>query len=144
MINQSFFELNRASTQRIRDLAERLSDAEMLHPVGDYWTVGIALAHLAFWDRRVLYALDMTERDGKLFAPQIDVAVNDLSLPLWAAVPPRSAARLAIETAAELDQRIEQFAPGLLEDMYNFNKRWVVRALHRNEHLDDVDAALKS
>ena len=143
-LDQSFIELNRASTNRMRDLAARLSDAEMQHPVGEHWTVAIALAHLAFWDRRVLYVLDMTERDGALFVPAIDIFVNDLSLPLWAAIPPREAARIAIETSEVLDKRLEDYPPALLEEIYAYNKRWVVRALHRGEHLDEVDAALKS
>ena len=143
-IDQSFIERNRASTERIRALAARLTDAEMQQPVGEHWTVAIALAHLAFWDRRVMYVLDMTERDGALFIPEIDIFVNDLSLPLWAAIPPREAARIAIETAAELDRRLEDFPPALLEEIHTYNKRWVVRALHRGEHLDEVDAALKA
>jgi len=143
-LDRSFIELNRASTNRIRDLAARLSDKEMQHPVGEHWTVAIALAHLAFWDRRVLYVLDMTERDGALFVPAIDIFVNDLSLPLWAAIPPREAARIAIETSEVLDKRLEDYPPALLEEIYAYNKRWVVRALHRGEHLAEVDAALKS
>jgi len=91
----------------------------------------------------VMYVLDMTAKDGKLFIPEIDVFVNDLSLPLWAAIPPREAARIAIETAEYLDQQLEGYPPLLLEEIYNYNKRWVIRALHRNEHLDEVDAALK-
>jgi hypothetical protein len=142
-LDQSFAEHNRASTERIRALAARLSDAEMQRPVGEHWTVAIALAHLAFWDRRVLYVLDLTERDGTLFIPEIDIFVNDLSLPLWAAIPPREAARIAIETAEALDRRLESFPAALLEEIYGYNQRWVVRALHRGEHLDEVDAALK-
>ena len=142
VFDQSFVELNRASTQRIRDLAARLSDAELQHPVGQHWTVAIVFAHLAFWDRRVLYVLDETERAEQLIVPQIDIFVNDLSLPLWAAIPPRDAARIAIETAEILDRRLETFAPALLEEIYNFNKRWVVRSLHRGEHLDEAEAAL--
>ena len=72
-LDRSFVERNRASTDRIRQLVARLSDEEMKRPVGEHWTVSIALAHLAFWDRRVLYVLDMTERDGKLFVPEIDI-----------------------------------------------------------------------
>ena len=53
-LDRSFIALNRASTERIRALAARLSDEEMQHPVGEHWTVAIALAHLAFWDRRVM------------------------------------------------------------------------------------------
>src|SRR5688572_19661512 len=106
-IDQAFVERNRASTSRIRNLAARLTDKELRHPVGEHWTIAIALAHLAFWDRRVLYVLDQTERDGKLVIPEVDIFVNDLSLPLWAAIPPREAARIAIETAEALDSRLE-------------------------------------
>lgn len=142
-MDRSFVELNRASAQRIRALAARLSDGELQHPVGEHWTVAIVFAHLAFWDRRVMYVLDMTERDGKLFAPELDIFVNDLSLPLWAAVPPRVAAQIAIETAETLDKRLEDFAPALLEEIYAYNKRWVIRGLHRGEHLDEAEEALR-
>ena len=141
--DRSFVALNQASTERIRALVARLSDAQMQLPIGEHWTVAIALAHLAFWDRRVMYVLDMTERDGRLFIPEIDVFVNDLSLPLWAAIPPREAARIAIETSEQLDARLEQFPADLCTEIYTYNKRWVVRALHRGEHLDEVDAALR-
>ena len=92
----------------------------------------------------MLYVLDMTEKDGKLFIPEIDIFVNDLSLPLWAAIPPRAAAQIAIETAETLDKRLEDYSPELLEELHNYNKRLVIRALHRGEHLDEADTALKS
>ena len=142
-LDHSFIELNRASTERIRALAARLTDEEMQTKVGEHWTVAIVFAHLAWWDRRVMYVLDMTEKDGRLFIPEIDIFVNDLSLPLWAAIPPRDAARIAIETSETLDKRLEDYSPELLEEIYNYNERWVIRALHRGEHLDEADAALK-
>ena len=142
-MDRSFIEQNRISRERMGSLAERLADEEMLTKVGEHWNIGIVYAHLAWWDRRVMYVLDMTEKDGKLFIPEIDIFVNDLSLPLWAAVPPREAARIAMETADILDKRLEKYSPALLEEIYNYNKRWVIRALHRNEHLDEVVAAVK-
>jgi len=141
-MDRSFIELNRTSKERMRTLADRLSDDEMLTKVGEHWTVGIVYAHIAWWDRRVMYVLDMTEKDGKLFIPEIDIFVNDLSLPLWAAVPPREAVRIAMENAEELDQRLEEYSPALLEEIYNYNKRWVIRALHRNEHLNEAVAVV--
>ena len=141
--DESFVQPNRASTERMRRLLRRLSEDELQSPVGAHWTVAIALAHLAFWDRRVLYALERTAKDGKLLAPSIDLLVNDLSLPLWAAIPPREAARLAIERSDERDKRLEAFPRPLLEEVFNYNKRWVMRSLHRNEHLDEVDRALQ-
>jgi Mycothiol maleylpyruvate isomerase N-terminal domain len=98
-VDRSFVDLNRASTQRMRALAARLSDDELQHPVGQHWTVAIVLAHLAFLDRRALWVLDATERAGTVVNSDYDIFINDLSLPLWAAVPPRAAARIAIETA---------------------------------------------
>ena len=142
-MDRSFIEQNRDSTRRIRSLAERLSDEELLRPVGEHWTVAITLAHLAFWDRRVLFVLDQTERDGRLNAHVINLVVNDINLPLWAAIPPREAARLALESAQALDQRLETYPPEILEEVYAYSNSWVVRAYHRNEHLDEVDAALK-
>ena len=142
-LDTTYSDQNRASTERIRALVTRLSDEDMKTKVGEHWTVSIALAHLAWWDRRVMYVLDMTEKDGKLFVPEIDIFVNDLSLPLWAVIPPRDAARICIETSEALDKRLEEYSPQLLEEIYNHNKRWVVRALHRNEHLDEVDAGLR-
>ena len=143
-LDPNYTQLNRASTERIKQLAASLNDEEMQTRVGEHWTVAIALAHLAWWDRRVMYVLDMTVKNGKLFVPEIDIIVNDLSLPLWAAIPPREAARIAIESSDDLDAQLEAFPQDLLEEIYNYNKRWVVRALHRNEHLNEVDAALKA
>jgi len=143
-MDRSFIELNRISKERMQTLAGRLTDEEMLTKVGEHWTVGIVYAHIAWWDRRVMYVLDMTEKDDKLFIPEIDIFINDLSLPLWAAVPPREAVRIAMETAETLDKRLEEYSQALLEEIYDYNKRWVIRALHRNEHLGEADAALKS
>lgn len=142
-VDPHYNELNRASTERLRTLAGRLTDEQMQTRVGEHWTVAIALAHLAWWDRRVMYVLDMTEKNGTLFVPEIDVFVNDLSLPLWAAIPPRKAAEIAIESSEMLDKQLETCPPALLQEIYEYNKRWVLRSLHRGEHLNEVDAALK-
>jgi hypothetical protein len=141
-LDRSFVELNRASTNRMRALATRLTDAELQHPVGEHWTVAIVFAHLAFLDRRALYVLDATQRAGKVVNPDYDIFVNDLALPLWAAIPPREAARIAIETAEVLDARLESYPPELLELIHAEFRRYVFRAYHRGEHLDEVDAAL--
>ncbi len=142
-MDRSFVEKNRASNERLRLLVGHLTEEQLGRKMGTDWTVAIALAHLAFWDRRVQLVLDGTERDGKLLAVEINVIVNDVLLPIWAAIPVREAARLAIETAQALDQRLETFPPALLEQVNAHNPRWVQRSLHRNEHLDEMDRALK-
>lgn len=141
--DRSFIEKNRTSREHLRALADRLNDEQMQTRVGEHWTVAVVFAHIAFWDRRVMYVLDMTEKQGKVFAPEIDIVVNDLSLSLWLAVPPCEAVRIALETAEALDKRLEEYAPALLEEIYNYNERWVIRALHRNGHLEQAEDALK-
>lgn len=143
-VDPTYIASNRASTARLRALAAGLSDDELGHPVGEHWTVAIALAHLAFWDRRVLHLVDLAERGGAGAFPIIDVSVNDLALPFWAALPPREAVRIAIETSEALDQRLETLPPHLLEMIFTGNPRWAQRGLHRDAHLDEIDAALKA
>ena len=143
-IDPSFVQLNRAATERLRRLVNSLSDEQLQTPMGEHWTVAICLAHFAFWDRRAMYVLDVTQKAGKVVSPDIDTFVNDLSLPLWAAIPPREAARIAVECADACDKHLESFPADLLELIYNDRKRTVVRALHRNEHMDEIDQALKA
>jgi hypothetical protein len=141
--DNSFKERNRASSRRMRNLVASLSNEELSLPVGKSWTVASTFAHIAFWDLRVMHVLDATERDGKLNAPQIDISLNDIALPLWKSVMPRDAAQLAIEVAESLDVRLEKYSPLLLEKVIAHNERWVLRDLHRNAHLDVIEAALK-
>ncbi len=143
-VDRSFVKLNRVATERMRALAARLTDQELQHKVGEHWTVAIVFAHLAFLDRRAHYVLDATEREGRVINPDYDIFVNDLSLPLWAAIPPRRATAIGIEEAESLDKRLETYPADLLELVNAERRRYIFRADHRNEHLDEADAALRS
>lgn len=44
-LDTTHIEQSRASTERIRAMAGRLTDDEMQAKVGEQWTVAIALAH---------------------------------------------------------------------------------------------------
>ena len=142
-MDRSFIELNRASRERMRKLAESLTDEQMQTRVGEHWTVAIVYVHLAWWERRALCVLDMTQQAGKLTYPELDIVINDISLPLWEVIPPREAVRIALESAEAVDQRLETYPVNLLEEVHNLYKRWVFRALHRNEHLDEADETLR-
>lgn len=143
-LDLSFIQLNRAATERLRRLVTGLTDEQLQTRMGEHWTIAICLAHFVFWERRAMYVLEMTQKAGKVVSPDIDIFVNDLSLPLWAAIPPREAARIAVECADACDKQLEAFPRDLLEKVYDDRKRTVVRALHRNEHMDEIDAALKA
>lgn len=142
-LDPNYTQLNRESTNRIKKIASSLTDEQFQTRVGEHWTVTIAFVHLAFWDRRVLATLDQTVKNGKLTVVEVETVVNDLSLPIWSTVPAKEAIKLAIESAEELDNQLEKFPKDLLEEMYEHNKRLVVRALHRNEHLDEMEEALR-
>jgi hypothetical protein len=133
---------NERSTDRIRSIGERLTDDELRHPVGEHWTVAITLAHLAFWDRRALDSLRRSVAANEPAAAVIDVVVNDLSLPQWAAIPPRETVRLALEAAAETDAFVATLDASLAAAVLTASPRVVRRHLHRNEHLDEAEAAL--
>ena len=133
---------NRVATARIRSLAVSLTDDQFRRPVGEHWTVSMVFVHLAFWDRRCLAMLDRIETAGRDTEVDIDLVVNDLSLPIWAAVPPSDATRIAIETAVALDARIGAYPDELAAIVLESHPRWIRRHFHRDEHLDEAEAAL--
>ncbi|HAJ38886.1 MAG TPA: hypothetical protein DCL15_24740 [Chloroflexi bacterium] len=141
--DRTFVERNRAATDRLRTLAATHTDAALQQPVGAHWTAAVALVHLAFWDRRVLALLDAADAAGEVVEMPIDLAVNDISLPLWAAIPPRAAAELAIASAETLDRRLEELPTVRLEQLRARNEHWIDRSLHRHPHLDEIEAALQ-
>jgi len=48
---------------------------------------------------------------------------EEMQHPLWAAIPPRQAARIAVETAEALDRRLEGLPPALIEEIYAYSER---------------------
>ena len=141
-MDRAFVEQNQAATERLKKLVAKLNEKDFGRKVGEHWTVAIALAHIAFWEQRVHLTLDKTEQAGKLVPVEPDIVVNDVMLPLMSIVPGPAAAKLAVEAAETLDKRLAALPEPVLEQLRAYNTRWVVRALHRNEHLDEVDAAL--
>jgi hypothetical protein len=133
---------NHAATERIRSLAGSLTDEQFRRPVGEHWTVAMVFVHLAFWDRRCLAMLDRIEAAGRDTEVDIDLVVNDLSLPIWAAVPPHDATRIAIETAEALDARIDGYPDDLAAIVLESHARWIRRHYHRDEHLGEAEAVL--
>ena len=135
---------NHAATARIRALRASLTDDQFRLPVGEHWTVAMVFVHLAFWDRRCLAMFDRIEKAGHDTEVDIDLVVNDLSLPIWAAVPPHDATRIAMENAEALDARIDGYPSELISLVLDSHPRWVRRHFHRDEHLDEAEAALEA
>jgi len=129
--------------ERLRALIARLSDQDLSRPLADGWTVAAILAHLAFWDYRALLLIRRWKQTGVQPSP-IDVdTVNDAMLPLLVAVPPRRAAEIAIEAAASIDKEIESLSEDLMAQIEaKATALRPNRALHRIEHLNQIESAL--
>jgi hypothetical protein len=140
-MDRSFLERNKAELARLRQLIARLTDADLARSVGGGWTVSAALAHLAFWDHRIVVTLGQWEREGVSPADVGDI-VNEVALPLWLAVPPREAARLALTSAEAAARKIESAAPELLEAAQS--RLNLERATHWGDHIQQIESALKA
>jgi hypothetical protein len=141
--DRSFERKNAEERARWKTLVGRLSDAELQRPVGHGWTVAATLAHLAFWDLRAVTLLDKFEQHGVSPSPvDVDV-VNDTVRALAESIPPRAAARLALEAAETVDRRIEALPDGMIEAMGAAGNPFnLSRHLHRAEHREEVERAL--
>ena len=144
-VDRSYIAENEAELHRLRTLVERLSDADLARPTPGGWTVAASLAHVAFWDQRILFWLDRWERGEK---PRgLDEAdgdwINDAGKPLCLALPPRVAARLAVDIAEQVDRRLA----ALTEERIASNAAageplFLTRAHHRKTHLDEIERIL--
>lgn len=141
---------NDRERERLRALVERLSDDELRRPVNKSWTVAGVLGHVAFWDARALVLADKLVR-GVPFSPSdaepdnVDW-INDAARPLIHAIAPREAADLALRLADETDGRVASLPPALVARTWPADPNSPLnplRAAHRGEHLDQIEAALK-
>jgi hypothetical protein len=76
----------------------------------------------------------------------IDIDVtNDALLPLWLALPPRAAAKLAISSAEAIDRELEEASSELISDIENLGERFrLYRSEHRKLHLDQIEEVLRN
>ncbi len=147
-VDRGFVNENTKERARLNALVGRLSDAELARPLAAGWTIAAVLAHVAFWDQRALLLLERWRQDGLAAVPEglneADVDwINDAGKPLFLAMSPRRAAETAVAIAAAVDRTIES----LPDEFVTRNAAAgtpvsLLRAEHRREHLDEIDAAL--
>jgi hypothetical protein len=146
--NRSYVDENTRERERLHALVERLDEDQLRMQANEYWTVAGVLGHIAFWDARVLALGDKLER-GVPFSPDDaepeDVDwINDATRPLIHAIPPREAARLALRIAEETDALVASLPADRLWPQDPDSPIFALRAAHRGEHLDEVEAALRA
>ena len=147
-VDRSYIARNDAERARLRALVGRLSDTDLARPMPAGWTVAAVLAHLAFWDQRIVFLLDQWQRAREGTPPPLESAsdvdwINDAAKPMFLALAPRRAAELALAIAEEVDRRVQV----LPDDWVARNAAAgspvnLVRAEHRGQHLAEIEQHL--
>jgi hypothetical protein len=144
-LDRSHVPENSTERQRLRALVDRLSDEQLGRPLPDGWTVAAVLAHLAFWDQHALVALEQWDKGAppRRLDPADTDWVNDAAKVICLALPPRTAARLAVSTAEAIDKRVEALRDDrVIANAAAGNLVNLHRSEHRREHLDQIERAL--
>ena len=136
---------NTESRHRLETLIRRLTDTDLALSTDYGWTVSALLAHLAFWDHRMLVILHRWQDKGFDPSPIDAGAVNDALREICHALEPRVAADLALIAAEKVDKEFETLSDEFVrqiedhieatETQFRMN-----RSLHRNDHLKDIEA----
>jgi len=150
MTAADYIDANRRELERMRALVHRLNDEQLQRQVNPAWTVAAVLGHVAFWDARNLSLIEKWE-SGRAQPSQSDWEhsesvdwINDATRELIHAIAPRRCAELALHIAEQTDQRVANLSPALLQaNAAAGGPVNPLRADHRREHLDDIEAALK-
>jgi hypothetical protein len=147
-VDRSFVAKNESERARLKAFVARASDAELGRSLPAGWTVAAVLAHVAFWDQRALVLLERWRQTGALPTPANDADVdwiNDASKPMFLALSPRRAADVAVAIAEAIDRQIEALPDELLaRNAAAGSPLNLLRAEHRHEHLNEIEAALRS
>ncbi len=143
--DRSYIAVNDRERQRLEALVDKLDDAALSRAMPAGWTVAAVLAHLAFWDQRIIVLIDLLKRGAKIpLEDPVEVEwINDAAKPAQLALPPRRAATLAIETARATDRAVATLSDELLaRNTAAGGPINLLRAQHRREHLDEIEQML--
>ena len=146
-MERSYITENDAERTRLKVLVAGLSDADLACPIRPGWTVGVGLAHLAFWDRLWLAKFEEAERTGTFnlipgTASQFN-AMNDGMLIWFQNIAPAQVKYEVVAAAEAIDIKATGLPDWLVEEILAKRPRTLIRAVHRREHLGEIDRALK-
>lgn len=142
-VSAAIAESNRVQTERLRKLIQRLTPEMLAVRLPRGWTVSVALAHIAFWDRQRLCLMRRWaagepcrgEYDGELFSETLQ--------PFLELIPPDRAADIALRTAEEVDAFLLSVPDEVVESaLARPDRPNLDRGSHREYHLDRVEQAL--
>ena len=138
-----FIQENSSARYRLETFFRNLSDEDLGRTNPDGWTVAALLAHLAFWDNRVVVLLRRWKVEGVDESPVDSDMTNNALKPLCLAIEPRTAVQLCLSSAEAADAEVEMATAELVKQIEaspNFFR--LNRALHRNDHLNEIERLL--
>ena len=135
---------NAATLEQLRALVVQLTDADLARDLGNGWTVASMLAHMGFYDARVLSLLRRYDAGGAIEDSPIDAdAINEAKLPYFQLLPARAAAELTVALAAECDAAVAALSPERVAQIAAAgHPARLDRAHHRVEHLEQIVEAV--
>jgi hypothetical protein len=141
--DRAFEAANVEATAELADLVATLSNDDFRRAGDDGWSVGVLLAHLAFWDRMVIVRWDRATAAGAACPDDLpDVAadlVNDALVPTWRSLTSAEAATLVLDAAADVDILVAALPDASVDAAVAAGRaRLVDRSLHRHDHLAQI------
>jgi DinB family protein len=134
---------NTAARARLRRVIDRLSETDLVRPRPSGWSTATVLAHLAFWDRFTLVRWQEMQRSKSPPVSLRDVTdmINAAGLAQWSAMPPERAVQDALGAAEAVDAFIAALPEQRAREIVGTGfERLVDRSVHRDEHLDEIEA----
>jgi hypothetical protein len=144
-MDRSYVVENGAERARLKAVVVRLTDADLARAMSEQWTVGVGLLHLAFWDRLSLAKFEEWERTGEVQMPPLrDIVdgINHAMLPWWRTVAPAQVRHEVMAAAEAVDRKAETLPAPIVEAILAVRPRMLTRAVHRRQHLDQIERAL--
>ena len=140
---------NDEQRERLVEIVGRLTADDLAREVMPGWTIGVLLGHLAFWDRLVVERWTRAIADGDTIPVSLSDVLTDLingaSIAQWLAMPGPLAGREAIAAAEAVDGYVEGLEQARIDAAESGGlERLIDRSRHRVEHLDMIEAVLKS
>jgi hypothetical protein len=134
---------NASERERLIRVTARLSDEDLRRQLPNGWSVATTLVHLAFWDTYYLALLKGWERSGCVPSSVDFHAINEAVRILGNAIPAQATVQLVQAAAEAIDRHLEGIPPELRAAIETSGRfRILKRALHRREHLDQIESAL--
>ncbi|HET6665909.1 MAG TPA: maleylpyruvate isomerase N-terminal domain-containing protein [Intrasporangium sp.] len=149
MEDRSYIDTNLRGLERLRNFVEGADEDALTAPVNEYWSVAGVLAHMAWWDARVVVFADKIDR-GDPWVPTDEEPEGDwlndttrLVIEGLAPHAPRAAAELALRMAERADARVAELPLDRMAPRDPASPISPDRADHRVEHLDEIEAVLE-